>query len=289
MNKLFKNIAITGLAIILLCMQNLLFAQSSTEKPIFIDIVQLDKIHELYFQNNSISLNQLKKFISSSEKLLIMKPLSVMDKTLIPPSGDKHDFMSMGPYWWPDSNKDDGLPYIRKDGRRNPEYHKITDESYLTKTICAVDTLVISYYITKDLRFASKASELIRVWFINDSTKMNPNMKHAQFIPGINSGRGIGLIETRYLFKITDAIILLRTSSVWNNDDDLKIINWFEEYFTWITTHQYGIDESNEKNNHGTWYDVQASAIAIFLGKEDYAKKIMEEAKQKRVDVQIES
>ena len=41
----------------------------------------------------------------------------------LPPSGDKHDYMSVGPYWWPDPSKPDGLPYIRRDGEVNPEYH----------------------------------------------------------------------------------------------------------------------------------------------------------------------
>jgi len=289
MNKLFRNITITGCVFILLFMQGFLSPQSMVNKPIFIDMVQLDETHDLYFQKKVKLINNLKNFLSTSEKLLKMKPLSVMDKKEIPPSGNKHDFMSMGPYWWPDSSKDDGLPYIRKDGKRNPEYHQITDESHLTKTIGAVDTLVISYYITRDLRFASKAAELLRVWFLNDETKMNPNMKHAQFIPGINFGRGIGLIESRYIFKITDAIILLRTASVWKNENDLKITKWFEDYFAWITNHQYGIDESDAENNHGTWYDVQTCAIAIFLSKEDYAKKILEEGRHKRIDVQIES
>ena len=56
-----------------------------------------------------------------------MKPPSVMDKGVTPPSGDKHDYMSQAPYWWPDPTKPDGSPYIRKDGERNPEIDKITD------------------------------------------------------------------------------------------------------------------------------------------------------------------
>ena len=33
---------------------------------------------------------------------LALKPMSVMDKAITPPSGDKHDYMSQAPYWWPD-------------------------------------------------------------------------------------------------------------------------------------------------------------------------------------------
>ena len=163
-------------------------SQTQIDRPIFLDLVQLEQLRNLYLQNNSQSQIHLNNFLALAEKLLEAKPLSVMDKSVIPPSGDKHDFMSIGPYWWPDSNKPDGLPYIRRDGERNPEYQNITDESFLTRTIGVVDTLAISFYITRDLRFAQKAAELIRVWFLNDETKMNPNMKHAQYIPGIKYG-----------------------------------------------------------------------------------------------------
>ena len=83
--------------------------------------------------------------------------------------------------------------------------------------------------------------------------------------------------------------MILTPANDWKKEVEEKLVEWFEAYFTWITTHQYGVDESNEKNNHGTWYDVQSGAIAFFLGKADYAKKILEEAKHKRIDVQIES
>src|SRR5687767_1188678 len=56
-------------------------------------------------------------------------PWSVTQKGVTPPSGDKHDYMSQAPYWWPDPAKPDGLPYIRRDGERNPEIYKITDRT----------------------------------------------------------------------------------------------------------------------------------------------------------------
>src|SRR5205823_7105303 len=54
-------------------------------------------------------------------------PWSVMDKTRVAPSGDKHDYVSYAPYWWPDSTKPNGLPYIQRDGLVNPESRDDTD------------------------------------------------------------------------------------------------------------------------------------------------------------------
>jgi hypothetical protein len=283
------RIIITFIIIIGFSQSMTLLSQVKNVGPIFLDLIQLEKYHDEFINKDPGSKIIKEKIILPADDLLGMKPLSVMDKSMVPLSGDKHDFTSMGPYWWPDPTKPNGSPYIRRDGERNPEYYKITDESYLTKTIESVENLAIAFYITKDSKYAEKAGELLRVWFLNNKTKMNPNMKHSQFIPGINTGRGIGLIESRYIFKITDSIILLRSSSTWKKDEDMKLTKWFEDYFKWITTHKYGLDESNEKNNHGTWYDVQSTAIAIFLGKDDYAKKVLQEAKQKRIDVQIET
>jgi hypothetical protein len=43
-----------------------------------------------------------------------------MDKTKTPPSGDKHGYLSEALYWWPDPSKQDGMPYIRRDGETIP-------------------------------------------------------------------------------------------------------------------------------------------------------------------------
>ena len=262
------------------------YAQTAPGQLLFIDIQELDKYRSEYGIKKTI--NPVKKYLASADKLLTMKPLSVAEKEKTPPGGDKHDFMSIAPYWWPDPSKPDGLPYIRRDGERNPEYLTIKDQVYLNETINAVEILTNAYYITQDDKYSRKAIELLRIWLIDNNTRMNPNLKYAQFVPGLNEGRGAGIIVTRYISKFTDAVILLRKSDNWSKKDDDAITRWFEEFFIWLTTHKYGIDESNAANNHGTWYDVQVAGIAIFLGKYDTAKRIAEEAKTKRIDKQIE-
>ncbi len=265
-----------------------LFAQSGPRKPVFLDVTQIEKFHSALTKKSTDVKPILADFLRDADSLLTKKPLSVMDKQQTPPSGDKHDFMSMGPYWWPDSSKPDGLPYIRKDGQRNPEYYTISDQLFFGKMVQAVEKLSIAYAITNDPRYSAKGAELLRTWFLDKQTKMNPNMNHAQYIPGINTGRGIGIIETRYIFKILDALCLLEPSREWKKKDRQQMNGWLDEYFLWLTTHQYGIDESNEKNNHGTWYDVQTVSLALYLGKKDVAARILEQAKSKRIAVQIE-
>ena len=202
-----------------------------------------------------------------------------MNKVQIPPSGDKHDYMSQGPYWWPDPSKPDGKPYIRKDGERNPEIKNITDSDEMDDLILDVEALTEAYKQTKNNIYADFAAKLIKTWFIDPATKQSPNLKFSQGIPGINDGRGIGLIETRFLFKITDAATQLQGSNAWTSTDQRQLKQWFQEFLTWMTTSEIGLDVADEHNNHGTYYDVQIINYAQFTGQLELAKKQIEVTK----------
>jgi hypothetical protein len=206
----------------------------------------------------------------------------------VPPSGDKHDYLSQAPYFWPDPTKKDGLPYIRKDGERNPEINKITDHKSLDDMVGAVENLSLAYYFRSDEAYAAKAVSLLRAWFLDPATRMNPNMEYAQYVPGVNTGRGIGLLETRGLTRSVDAIGLLEGSKSLTPADKRGIEDWFSKFVIWMQESKNGKEESASQNNHGTYYDVQLTSFALFVGKNDLAKSIVETAKTKRIARQIE-
>ncbi len=228
------------------------------------------------------------KLQRDAEKARAAGPFSIVNKAVSPPSGNKHDYMSQAPYFWPDPKKPNGLPYIRRDGERNPEINKITDHKSLDDLENSVETLALAYYFKGDEAYAAKAVELLRAFFLDPPTRMNPNLQYAQFIPGVNTGRGIGLIETRGLTRVVDAIGLLEQSKSLTAQVERGLKDWFAQFLQWMQESKNGREEAAARNNHGTYYDVQVVSFALFLGKTELAKQTLETAKHKRIATQIE-
>jgi hypothetical protein len=230
----------------------------------------------------------LSKLERDAQKAFTSGPFSVVTKDATPPSGDKHDYMSQAPYFWPDPKSANGLPYIRRDGERNPEINKITDHRTLDQVESSVETLALAYYFKGDEAYAAKATQLLRTFFLDTSTRMNPNLQYAQFIPGVNTGRGIGLIETRGLTQIVDDLGLLAGSKALTEADRRGLEDWYTKFLQWMLESKNGRDEAAAKNNHGTYYDLQVTSFALFLGKIDLARSILQTARTKRIALQIE-
>lgn len=214
-------------------------------------------------------------------------PFSVMHKTNVPPSGDRHDYMSIAPYFWPNPDTTNGLPYVRRDGERNPA-NRTSDRRNLSELIETVETLAQAWYFTDDEVYAAKAAHLLRAWFLDPATRMNPNFEYAQAVPGVNTGRGIGLIETAGLTGVVDAIGLLAGAAAWTEADQRGTEQWFAQFLQWMRESKNGRDEAAAKNNHGTWYDVQVVSFALFTGQQEIAKNVLQAARIKRIAEQIE-
>ena len=62
-----------------------------------------------------------------------------------------------------------------------------------------------------------------------------------------------------FIFSHLDAIFLKSRIS---KEDLNKIKAWFSAYLTWITTHEYGIAERDNGNNHSVCWAMQAAVFA---------------------------
>ncbi|GHT37974.1 alginate lyase [Bacteroidia bacterium] len=229
----------------------------------------------------------LARLLAEAGKSLQNGPYSVTMKSKLPPSGDKHDYMSVGPYWWPDPAKPDGLPYIRKDGETNPERYEIQDAEFFKSLSRDVHLLAIAYFYTGREEYAEKAVSLLRAWFLDEDTRMNPNLDFGQAIPGRTDGRGIGLIDTRGVVNLIDGIRILQTSKSLDAAGYKGLQDWFTRFLDWMTTSPIGLDEADEHNNHGTYYDVQTVSIALFTGQPERAAQMLEQQTKPRIESQI--
>ncbi|MFB6227457.1 MAG: alginate lyase family protein [Halobacteriales archaeon] len=198
-------------------------------------------------------------------------PFSVRHAGAIPPSGDEHDYLSQGPYWWPNPDTDDGLPYVRRDGERNPEVDDL-DKPELTGMLDAVETLSLAGYVLEESAYADRTGTLLRTWFLDPETLMNPNLRYAQRIPSRTEGRGIGIIDTHRFPVLCDAIELVRAMQGISAEEYGALREWFESFLEWLFESDNGRDESAHPNNHGTWYDAQTLGLAEFVGREETAR-----------------
>ena len=230
----------------------------------------------------------LKQLIADADKSLKFKPETVMDKPQMPPSGDKHDYMSQAPYFWPDPAKSDGLPYIRKDGQRNPEsYDGHSDAPRMGRMATSAESLALAAWFTGNDNYAERAADLLRAWFLAPETRMNPNFDYAQAVPGVNTGRGTGMIESRSIIPAMETADLLAGSKHWSPADQQGMEAWMRAFLAWAQTSPNGKAEAAARNNHGSYYDEQIVAMALFLGETDLAKQTLEAVKTKRIAAQI--
>jgi hypothetical protein len=247
--------------------------------------------------------------LADADAALSVRPPSVLDKRHVPPTGDKRDYFSLSVYFWPDPAKPDGLPYIPRDGMVNPEIQEY-DHDRFNAMAHHVNTLAFAYAVSGEERYAEKAADFLRTWFLDPRTGMHPNMLFAQYIPGDNvilpwkdyparyvpgtGGRpGVyvsfgGVIEDMVLVPLTDAIRLLRPSSHWTDADESAMRAWYAAYTTWLLTHQHGLDEAACKNNHGSWYWADIACFLEFAGQPAEARRHIETILPQRLRLQIE-
>jgi hypothetical protein len=229
----------------------------------------------------------LKRLTGEANAMLSKGPFSVTDKTQAPPSGDKHDYRSVGPYWWPDPKKADGLPYINRDGVVNPDRNKIGDAARFKEMQRTVFTLSAAWYFTGREKFAEHAAKLLRTWYLDPATRMNPNMNYAQAIPGRCQGRGIGIVDAMRHHMVIDAVGMLHGSKAWTDADQQALVEWFNQFLDWMQTSKNGQDEDRTRNNHATQYDAQVASYALFVGKPEIARKVLQAVGKRRIDTQI--
>ena len=208
---------------------------------------------------------------------------SVTQKGMLPPSGSRHDYLSLSAYWWPDPDKPNGLPWVRRDGEVNPaSKNDQSDGVRLARFTADLQALALAWFFSGDTRYATKAQSMIRSWFIDPATRMNPNLNYAQGVPGKADGRHTGVLDGRYFAtRVVDALQLLQGSPGWHQQDQVALHAWFSDYLDWLLHSKLAQGERDAPNNHGSWYAAQVAGIAWYLHHPQVIKQMVVLAQDK--------
>jgi hypothetical protein len=229
--------------------------------------------------------------LRSSARFTEAQPLrTVMDKTTAPPSGDRHDFLSVARFYWPDPAKSDGLPWIHHDGSPNPDaLGPAYDKSAIDALFARLETLSVAYFFLGDEEHVAHLARALDAWFVDPATAMTPHLRYAEGVPGKSTGRSKGLITFSKLPALVNALALTETSPTWADHPATRdgVRSWMTKYAAWLATDPAALGERAAANNHGTYFDVQAASLALLLGRTDEARAIVEGAKARRFDVQL--
>jgi hypothetical protein len=220
-------------------------------------------------------LTAAKALRKAADTALTRRPYSVTAKTKMPASGDRHDYYSIGPYWWPNGNRPDRLPYVRRDGETNsesrgPEF----DKDRIQRFAADVELLALAAHHLGDRRYAEHAAALLRAWFLDPATRMNPNLNFAQAVPGINAGRGEGIIELIVMPQVVESVGLVAATGALTPKEVDELKAWFGDFVGWMQSSANGRAEAAKANNHGLYYDYLLTHFALFAGQEELARNV---------------
>ncbi len=217
----------------------------------------------------NIAVKQLRNnVLKEAEKALKEKTVTVTAQTSPRSAGGIHDFYSEGDYWWPNPANADS-PYIQKDGMTNPG-NFVAHRLAMIRLSRIVGVLASAWRITGHDKYVTKAMEHCKAWFVDTATKMNPSLLYAQAIKGRATGRGIGIIDAIQLIEVAQGLYMMQQSPAMDQEALNQVKQWFAQYLDWVTSHQYGIDEMNAANNHGTCWVMQVASFAKFTGNQKW-------------------
>jgi hypothetical protein len=207
------------------------------------------------------------RIFKAADAALKLKPFTITKYHSNQSQGGTNDFYSNADYFWPDPTKPDGLPYINRDGESNPNnfwQHRMAMRNLRD----AVAALAAAYKVTGEDRYATKAAELLRVFFLDPKTRMNPNLQYAQTVPGRSPGRSYGIIDGLHLIEIPPAITAMEKSPAFTPELVTGLKQWFQTMADWMVTSTNGRIEAAAKNNHSVAFWLQIACYARFIGDE---------------------
>ncbi|TYJ55669.1 hypothetical protein B9479_003572 [Cryptococcus floricola] len=216
-----------------------------------------------------------------ADQLIETGPWSVTNKSYTAKSGDKKDYLSWAVYHWPDCSDVgntteltdeevyDQCTYVTRDGQINPDTQLVHDNDALQNMSNSIYLSALAYLHTGDSKYATHINTALDTFFVNNATRMNPNLNYAQVVrgPGDQLGKHTGVLDLACMAKIASGVSVMRElePTEWDQATDDGVASWASDQLEWLTTNELGIGEKNSTNNHGTFYVNQECALHIIL------------------------
>lgn len=240
------------------------WARAATDIPMtLVSEDEAEPIHSAILRKEAWTQDSVRRLRAEAEKRLREGPWTVTADRPRDVDLDPHDYYSEAPYWWPNPDDPNGK-YLRKDGQPNPARF-LANKTALNAMCDAVFALGAAAFLLDDARYAQRAARVVQTWFLNPKTRMNPSLDYAQAIPGMNNGRGAGIIDGRFFIRAIQGMEFLAQTGVWDPKEQAATRKWFAEYLLWLTQSKNALEEKKSRNNHASWWTAQVAAIATFV------------------------
>jgi beta-galactosidase len=250
-DRAVASVASAGLPTQFLSLTNTLPATALSKTASTLDVATIDRA----------------RILKAADAALNLEPITITKYHSALSQGGTNDFYSNADYFWPNPAKPDGIPYINRDGKSNPNIfwqHRMAMRDLRD----AVAALAAAYKITGDDHYATKAAGLLRVFFLDPETRINPNLQYAQAVPGSSPGRSWGIIDGLHLIEIPPAIAAMEKSPAFPPELVAGLKQWFQKLADWMVTSKNGQAEAVAKNNHSVAFWLQIACYAQFTGDE---------------------
>ena len=266
-------------------------AEATVPKTVVLDGARLAATRQKLRAGDPALMAALQVLRTRAEGASALGPWSVMNKTTTPPSGNKHDYLSLARYYWP-ANTPNGCPYVHKDGQTNPETSGSKyDHASRHAAVDAIHDLALAWFFTGDARYAQRAALVARTWFLDPATAMNPNVNFGEGVPCLRDGTDTGVLNwTEMMGPLLDGLAVLDSGAPgWSAADQMAMRKWLTAFLGWLQTAPLAKEESRGTNNHGTWYDAGVATLMVYLGQGDAARALIQGSGVKRLGSQIQA
>src|SRR5690606_21910271 len=250
----------------------------------------LIKIKTMSMSKSDKSINASKMSLIYDADIIVRKKVTysvTFNKNLGLNSSD-NDYMSFGRYLWPNPNTKTGFPYVVKDGLVNKDSDKLSDKKYIDAISNDILILGLAYYYSENDAYVDWAMKLLKIFFVNERTKMHPNFDFSQVTPGVSQSGG-SIMEAVVLLNLIDGVQLLSRSSAFDKKLRAELEDWFGKFLFWLENTNKGNENSKHINNRGTYYTALKCGMYLFTNEKDKAEDIFKSEAFERINKQIES